>query len=294
MAKVEKERIGLFLKTALEVLRDNGGQMHSREVTREVEKRLTLTEVEKARYEKSGYVRWETILYFYSIGLTKAGWLLKKKGTWYATPEGIEAVKLSPKDLIETVNKKYAEWKEKNEPEGEELPGEKPTSERARQTAYDQAVGIAKDEIRTFVTSLDPYTFQDLVAALLRAMGYHTPFVAPKGPDGGVDILAYRDPFGTQMPRIKVQVKHRGQKATVQEIRQLSGLLNKDGDTGLFVSLAGFTDDAIDAIRNASRHIEKIDLDSFIDYWDQYYEKMPEEDRALLPLRRISFLAPVE
>ena len=39
----------------------------------------------------------------------------------------------------------------------------------------------------------NPYEFQDLVAALLRAMGYYTPFIAPKGKDGGVDIIAYRD-----------------------------------------------------------------------------------------------------
>lgn len=294
MAKVEKERVGVFMKTALEVLRDKGGQLPSREVVREVEKRLTLTDHEKARYEKSGYIRWESILHFYTIDLTKAGWLLKKKGIWYITHEGIEALKLPPKELVETASKKYYEWKEKNEPAEEELPGEGDTTERARQTAYDQAVGIARDEIRNFVNNLDPYAFQELVASLLRAMGYHTPFVAPKGPDGGVDILAYRDPFGTQIPRIKVQVKHRGQKATVQEIRQLAGLLNKDGDTGLFVSLAGFTDDAVDAIRNAHRHIEKIDLDSFIEYWDQYYEKMVEEDKARLPLRKISFLAPAE
>ena len=26
---------------------------------------------------------------------------------------------------------------------------------------------------------------------------YYTPFIAPKGKDGGVDIIAYRDPLGT-------------------------------------------------------------------------------------------------
>jgi len=38
-------------------------------------------------------------------------------------------------------------------------------------------------------------------------MGYHTPFIAPKGRDGGIDVEAYSDPLGTVAPRIIVQVK---------------------------------------------------------------------------------------
>jgi restriction system protein len=294
MAKIDRERIGTYLKTALEVLRENGGQLASREVMRQTEQRLDLSEYEKAQFEKTGYIRWESIMHFYSIDLTKAGWLLKKKGVWYITPEGTEALKLPPKEFITAAGKKYKEWRLAHPTPADEIPEvtEEPVT---RQTsAYDQAVGLAREEIRNYINSLDPYSFQDLVAALLRAMGYHTPFVAPKGPDGGVDILAYRDPFGTQVPRIKVQVKHRSQKANVQEVRQLSGLLIKDGDTGLFVSSSGFTEDAVEAIRNAPRHIEKLDLDTLIDFWEEHYDKMDEDGQALLPLRRIAFLAPNE
>lgn len=295
MAKVDKDRIGLFLKTALQVLQENGGQLPSREVMRQSEAKLDLTEYEKSRFEKSGYIRWESILHFYSICLTKAGWILKKKGVWYITPDGKEASSLQAKELINAVKKKYREWKEAHSSPEEDIPeGPGDVDEVRRPSAYEQAVGLARDEIRDHVTKLDPYEFQELVASLLRAMGYFTPFVAPKGPDGGIDILAYRDPFGTQEPRIKVQVKHRNQKATVQEIRQLSGLLHKDGDTGLFVSLAGFTDDAMEAIRSAPRHIEKLDLDALIDYWEEHYEKIDEDGQALLPIRRIAFLAPNE
>lgn len=34
-------------------------------------------------------------------------------------------------------------------------------------------------------------------------------YIAPKGKDAGVDIIAYRDPLGMASPRIKVQIKHR-------------------------------------------------------------------------------------
>jgi restriction system protein len=125
-------------------------------------------------------------------------------------------------------------------------------------------------------------------------MGYYTPFVAPQGKDGGLDIIAYRDPLGSSAPRLKVQVKHRDQKVTVKEVRELISLLTKDGDAGLIVSSGGFTSEAEADIRRSSRHVEKIDLSDFILMWDDHYDKMEEQDRRLMPLRRIAFLAPTE
>ena len=55
--------------------------------------------------------------------------------------------------------------------------------------------------------SINPYDFQELVADLLRGMGYFVSWVSPVGKDGGVDIIAHPDPLGTQPPRLKVQVK---------------------------------------------------------------------------------------
>lgn len=63
-----------------------------------------------------------------------------------------------------------------------------------------------------------PYEFQDLSAAVLRAMEYYTPLVAPLGKDGGFDIIAYRHALGTQQPRIKMQIKHRETATPVAEV----------------------------------------------------------------------------
>jgi restriction system protein len=123
-------------------------------------------------------------------------------------------------------------------------------------------------------------------------MGYYTPFVAPVGPDGGLDILAYKDPFGSVAPRLKVQVKHRDQKVTVKEVRELVSLLSRAGDAGLIVSSGGFTSEAAIEIRRAAQHVEKMDLNDLIRMWDEYYDNMKEEDRRLLPLKRVAFLAP--
>jgi restriction system protein len=123
-------------------------------------------------------------------------------------------------------------------------------------------------------------------------MGYYTPFVAPTGKDGGVDIIAYRDPLGTVSPRIKVQVKHRDQSASVHEIRQLMGLLQKDGDVGIFISSGGFTPDSKATARSSHVHVELIDLPRFIELWQEFYGKLSDEDKSMLPLTPIFFYAP--
>lgn len=295
MEKIDRRRIGEYIVTTLRILHDAGGSLPGREVMRQLGERIKLTPFEEQRYERTGYARWQSYVHFYSINAVKAGWLVKKKGVWYLTPEGLQACTLSPDEAHEAARKAYADWKRKQQADEhvdavEEVDVEE--VEVTRVSAYEQSVGLARQEIQEYIENLGPYEFQDLVAALLRGMGYSTPFVAPKGKDGGVDVLAYRDPLGTDAPRIKVQVKHRpSSKVTVQEVRQLGGLLSKDGDVGLIVSSGGFTPDAISQLRNSARHMEKIDLDDLINLWQSYYTRLSEEDRALLPLRTVMFLA---
>ena len=293
MAKIEKERIGQYLQTAFQIIQENGGQMASRDVIAQTGAKINLTDYEKERYKKTGYIRWESILHFYSIDCTKAGWLRKKKGIWYITEEGIEALKLSTADFIKIAIQKFREWKAS---QGEEISDsqEEPDENITRKTAFEQAFSMARGEIKDYIGKLDPYEFQDIVAALLRGMEYYTPFIAPRGKDGGFDILAYKDPFGSVGPRIKVQVKHREQKITEKEVREFVSLINKQGETGLIVSSGGFTSDAEREIRRSSKHIEKVDLEDFINLWEEYYSSMQEEDKALIPLRRVAYLAPNE
>ena len=72
------------------------------------------------------------------------------------------------------------------------------------------------------------------------------------------------------------------------------GLLQKEGDVGIFVSSGGFTPDAKAAARNSHIHVELIDLARFIILWQEFYSKLSDEDKALLPLRPIYFLAEQE
>ena len=147
----------------------------------------------------------------------------------------------------------------------------------------------AIEGMSNYIDKKNPYEFQSLVAALLRGMGYFTPFIAPKGKDGGVDIIAYKDPLGTTTPRIQVQVKHRENTTSVKEIRELMGLL-KNGDVGIFVSSAGFSSDAKNTARLSNNHIELIDQNRFIELWQDFYNKLSDQDKNLFPLKPVYFL----
>ena len=141
-------------------------------------------------------------------------------------------------------------------------------------------------------TKFDPYSFQELCAALCRGMGYYTPYVAPRGKDGGVDIIAYKDPIGASYPHIKIQVKYRQEtKATAQEIQQLKGTLVQGNDIGMFISLAGFTPDARNVAKTSNIHIELIDLGRFIELWQEFYDKLPDEDKSRMQITPVYFIA---
>lgn len=274
---------------ALSILRDNGKEMAMRELLDKVKASVALEEWDKERYEKSGYVRWESILHFFSIDCVKAGYLVKKKGIWYITPEGEEALKLGPEKLLEQATTAYRKWKAA-QPVPPDVEGT-PTEATDQVVAFEDVEQKALEGLEKYVNAKNPYEFQDIAAALLRGMGYYTPFVAPKGKDGGVDIVAYRDPLGTQSPRIQVQIKHREAPASVQEVRQLMGLLQKEGDVGIFISTGGFSPDARAAARSSHVHVELIDHNRFVGLWQEFYEKLSDEDKNLLPLRPIYFLS---
>jgi restriction system protein len=281
---------------ALQILKDKGGEAPGRVVVAEVEKRVPLDDWARATYEKSGYVRWQSILHFFSIDCIKAGFLIKKSGIWYLTPEGENALQLDPVGLLGAANSAYKKWRDENQPveskDGDITVAEEQQGQQEQEATIHEIEQLAIEGLKKQINLKNAYEFQDLIAALLRGMGYYTPFVAPKGKDGGVDVIAYRDPLGTMSPRIKVQTKHREVSASVQEVRQLMGLLQKDGDVGIFVSSSGFTPDAKTTARGSHVHVELIDLDRFITLWQEFYAKLTDEDKSFLPLRPIFFYAP--
>lgn len=78
----------------------------------------------------------------------------------------------------------------------------------AEEDLFESMASRAHEFIKDKVNALSWSEMQDLVAGLLRSLGYKTR-VSDTGPDQGKDIVASPDGFGFEAPRIVVEVKHR-------------------------------------------------------------------------------------
>ena len=157
--------------------------------------------------------------------------------------------------------------------------------EEDEETLLERYKSEAFEIIKDRVNRLDWDQMQELVAALLRAMGYKTQVSKP-GPDRGVDIMASPDGFGFESPRIIVEVKHRGQSMGSQQLRSFIGGRHKD-DKGLYVSTSGFTKDARYEADRANIPIMLMDIDALVNGILRHYESMDMDGRNLLPLKKI-------
>ena len=273
------------------ILKAAGGELAGREVREQLRSRLKFTEWETEVSVKTGYLRWEAIFSFYSVDCVKAGFLRKHKGTWYLTAEGDKTMQKGPLKLFEAASEAYRQWELENKSKKTVEPAPVIAAEQFEKANLKDLEDEALAGITEFIVAKNAYEFQDLVAALLRAMGYYTPFIAPRGKDGGIDIMAYRDPLGITAPRIKVQVKHKPTAAVpVDDIRSLKGIISREGEVGLFVTSGRFTFDAEAFARSTDVHIRLIDLNDFVSLWQEFYPKLDDEEKTLLPLHAIYFL----
>lgn len=144
----------------------------------------------------------------------------------------------------------------------------------------------ATEAIKDRIAELDWDDLQELVAGLLRAMGYKT-VVSPPGADRGKDIVASPDGFGFEEPKIIVEVKHRaGQRMGASDIRSFLGGRHPR-DKGLYVSTGGFSKDAYYEADRAQIPLTLMDFERLVESILDYYPKFDEETRQILPLRKI-------
>lgn len=120
--------------------------------------------------------------------------------------------------------------------EAVEPAGAKGELELLREETMSKAFEFIKDRILL----LDWDQMQELMAGVLRAMGFRTR-VSSAGPDGGRDIVASHDPLGLERPRVIVEVKHRPkEQINAGQIRAFLGGL-REGDCGLYLSTGEFS-----------------------------------------------------
>ena len=279
MADVTLSRIGALLRGVLELLWNKPEGMPAGEILAYLPELTPLTEYEKGYSPSTNIPRYERIVRLATIPLVKAGWLVKSnKGRWCLTEEGRQACRRFP-----NVQEFYKEAIKLLDELKQNAPSYMMVAEEAEEKAWEQ--------IQKYLQEIHRTEFQDLLADLLTAMGYHVGWIAPPEKSRGqIDIVVYVDPIGVKGPRILVQVKHKGQASTMEGLRSFLSTLGPS-DYGLLISSGGFTSDVKEEIRSeAFQKLTLWDLENFYDLWIRYYDHLSQEARHRLPLKAIYFL----
>lgn len=154
--------------------------------------------------------------------------------------------------------------------------------EEVRMSVAENAHEFIKDKL----LKLNWDEMQDLVAGILRGMGYKTR-VSPRGPDRGRDIIASPDGLGLESPRIIVEVKHRkNEQIGANQMRSFIGGL-RSADRGLYVSIGGFAKDAKYEADRAQVPVTLLNLDDVAQLLVDNYDSVDTDTRALVPLVRL-------
>lgn len=297
MAEITRRRRGELVRGVFEILAPEAEGLPAKEVLRQLQGNVPPTAFENSTYpDRPNVRRYDKIVRFSTVAAVKAGWLIKDKGQWSLTDEGVRAVRdiPEPERFMLTADRLYRQWK-RDQPDIEESIGGVTDADTGRATTtFEESEEQAWAEIEDYLASMNPFDFQTLVAGLLKGMGYHVSWVSPPGSDRGVDVIAHLDPLGIEGPRIKAQVKRQADRVGVEGIRSFLAILSTR-NVGLYVCTGGFTRDAENEARGQeNRRVMLVDLRRLFQLWTEHYDKVPEQERRLLPLRPIYYLAPVE
>jgi restriction system protein len=148
----------------------------------------------------------------------------------------------------------------------------------------EEVVGKAREYLKDKILDLSWDDMQEVVAGLLRAMGYKTR-VSESGPDRGKDIVASPDGFGLEEPRVHVEVKHRNGQMGAPEVRAFIGGLRKT--KGLYISTGGFSREAHYEAERSDVPVTLVDVEELARMIVQYYDGFDSEARTLLPLKKL-------
>lgn len=282
-----------LLLAILRLIRDNGNSMRYADIKNEFPQVFTLTERE--REPKNTWKEfWHAILQMVGgIELKQVGIVDIKKGVWSVTSKGEKLLNTSPEEFYHAFHFPYLELVKQRKQEIITSDSVKPIDSIENIHTFDIGAiqSKARERIQEYIIKKDPYQFQDFVAALLRGMGYFIPYIAPKGKDGGIDIVAHEDPLGVKGRHIKVQVKHEPNKSqSVDVVRSLSGVLSKSDDVGIFATSGRFSKECYFESRRGHTPIRLLDLDELTNLWIQFYPNMTDDDKAELPITPVYHL----
>jgi restriction system protein len=146
----------------------------------------------------------------------------------------------------------------------------------------------AFDDIRDLlIRKFKGHEMAKVIASILRAKGFVT-HVSSEGPDKGVDILAAQGALGFDSPKICVQIKTTNEPVDRPTLDQLIGTMsNFKADYGLLVSWSGFKNSVINEKTNQFFKVRFWTHKEIVDEFLANYEKLDDEIKLEIPLKRI-------
>lgn len=133
-----------------------------------------------------------------------------------------------------------------------------------------------------------------LVSAVLKAQGY-TLWQSPEGADGGVDILAANGEMGFGEQRICVEVKSGTGTVDRPTVDKLLGAMSKfNANQGLFVAWGGFKQNVQKELASSFFRLRLWSQDDLLEELFAVYDKLDDEIKAQLPLKRVWMLVDTE
>ncbi|WP_255208998.1 restriction endonuclease [Paraburkholderia youngii] len=154
---------------------------------------------------------------------------------------------------------------------------------------------LGQDQIAALIeASFKGHDLTRLVDAILQAQGYTT-WVSPEGADGGADILAGNGAMGFGQQKICVEVKSESVPIDRPTVDKLLGAMTKFNATeGLFVAWGGFKKNVQKELASSFFRLRLWSRKELLEQLFANYEKLSDEVKADLPLKRIWTVAKPE
>ncbi|GAA0079998.1 restriction endonuclease [Clostridium sp. CTA-6] len=134
------------------------------------------------------------------------------------------------------------------------------------------------------------HKMENLINEILKAKGFTT-YRSPEGSDQGVDLLASANTLGFGSPKICVQVKTQNDPVDRPTLDQLIGTMsNYSADYGLLVSWSGFKTSVIKEIPKQFFKVRLWDSKNIIEEIFANYDKLNDEIKTEIPLKRVWML----
>lgn len=255
------------LHAALVAVREAGGQLHLGDIRALLQRELEFDEWASYIIESNGLPRWEMYLHFFSIDAVKANYLIKSRGVWSLTGDGVAALNLGAEGFLRSAQQKYRAWQKMQTPKVADAPvladvlgddeQEVPPEEGMDAILQDAHQRLAAEILERLKAS-PPSFFERVVLETLLKMGYggsraEAGKTLGRSGDGGVDGVINEDKLG--LDAVYLQAKRWSNDVGAAEIRDFKGALDGNGATkGVLITTAGFTRSALDEVSRSRNY----------------------------------------